>query len=307
MINIDLKTNPELYFDYREGLRFLRGVRDEDYAYREEVTLFHVYTEVRTPKELLSIKSFLATQNLQKTKLIVWSDYDISGQDNIQPYKGLVEFRVYNPKELAKGTPLEGSLSHMKVGGDKNHWMSSGVMRFLVLYKFGGVYFDMDMVLLRDFKPILGQDYAYQWGGSTDFAKVRPWEGDCHGPCAALMGATVGGEFINNCMAKLVNTQPTGETCFDEDLLGKVYREAPFTVFPSTFFNTEWLISKVNKKRSQDSDAEMFDKVMVDPDELHNGPFAWHWHNSHNKHKVVVPGSKFDFLSKLIDEKLSRR
>ena len=307
MINVDLKTNPELYFDYRKGLELLRGIKEEDYSFPKETTVFHVYTEVRTPKELMAIKSYVATQNLQRTKLIVWSDYDISDQDNIQPYKDYVDFRVYDPKELAKGTPLHGLNSHLSTGGDHNHWMSSGVMRFLVLYKFGGIYFDMDMILLRDFKPILNQDFAYQWGGSTDFAKKHRWEEDCHGPCAALLGAVKGNSFIKNCINRLVMTPPTGGTCYDEDMLGYVYAKNPFTVFPSTFFNTEWLMSKVAKEKAVEADKAMFDTKMIDPEGLFEGAFAWHWHNSSNKNKEVVEGSKFNLLENITDKKLRER
>ena len=302
MINISIRENPEMYFDYRKGLRFLADlICDVDTRTAKEVTYFHLYTEVRTPKEELAIKSYLATQDLVRTKLIVWSDYDISDQENIQDYTPFVEFKVYNPKELAKGTVLEGMDSHLEPGGDHNHWMSSGVMRFLVLYVYGGIYFDMDMVLLRDFTPILGQDFAYQWGGSTDFAKERRHEEDCHGPCAALVGCRKGSEFIHECLAQVARTELTGGTCLDEDLLSYVYRIVPFTVFPSTFFNTEWLMSKVDQPLSVEVEESWFSKELKDLDNLFLDAFSWHWHNSSNKSKDFVKGSKFDLLNKRMD------
>lgn len=309
MLNVTLDSHPDLYFvnNYRKGLDFLKGIKDKDYSYPAEITNFHVYTEFRNPKELLAIKSYLATQNLSKTKLIVWSDYDISDQENIQPYKDLVDFRVYNPRELAKGTPLEGVETHLETGGDHNHWMSSGVMRFLVLYKFGGVYFDMDMVLLRDFKPILGQNFAYQWGSSTDFAKERgraggnPWALESFGPCAALLGAVKGSLFIEDCMERLIATPPSGGTCYDEDMLAYVYAKRLFTVFPSTFFNTEWNTTDISLQNY------WFEHPMQDPENLFLEAFAWHWHNSSNRNKEVVEGSKFDLLEQFIDQKLQER
>ena len=77
MIPINYETHPDLYFDYRKTLDFLGSINPDDYEYPEEVTNFHVYTEARSPKELESIKSYIATQNLDKTKLTVWSEYDI--------------------------------------------------------------------------------------------------------------------------------------------------------------------------------------------------------------------------------------
>ena len=80
MINISYEQNPDLYFDYRLGLNLLRSLKEDDYSYPAEVVNFHVYTEVKTEKELECVKSFLATQNLNHTNLIIWSDYSI--EDN---------------------------------------------------------------------------------------------------------------------------------------------------------------------------------------------------------------------------------
>ena len=298
MIRISKETHPDLYFDYRKTLDFLGSINPDDYEYPEKTTNFHVYTEVRSPKELESIKSYLTTQNLDKTKLTVWSEYDISDQENIQPYKDLVDFVVYDPVDVAKDTPLEGNQIYTDVVDDDRHWMSSGVMRFLVLYKFGGIYMDMDMVLLRDFKPILDQNFAYQWGSSTDFAKERRWEEDCHGPCAAMLGAIKGDEYIENCIEQLLRTPiRTRTTCFDEDMMGPVYAKNPnaFTVFPSPFFDCDWLVSKVDQPLSVEAEDAWFEKP-PQPSNLFLESFAWHWHNSSNKHKTIVDGSKFSLL-----------
>ena len=173
MIDVTLENNRLLYEKYKSGLEFLSNINYDNYEYPKERIKFHVYTEVKSDKELESIKSYLATQNLDRTELIVWSDYDITNQVNIQPYKDLVTFKVYNAVEEAKGTPLEGRTKYLKPADTGRHWMNSGVMRFLVTYKYGGIYYDMDMVLLRDFKPLLNQNFAYQWGSSTNFAKIQ--------------------------------------------------------------------------------------------------------------------------------------
>ena len=68
MIDISYQNNPDLYFDYRLGLNLLRTINEDNYSYPDEVVNFHVYTEVKTEKELECIKSYLATQNLEKTK-----------------------------------------------------------------------------------------------------------------------------------------------------------------------------------------------------------------------------------------------
>ena len=307
MANLTIENNPSFYSDYRKGLQYLRDLDEGEYEYPENQSIFHVYSEFRTPKELMALKSYLATQNLEKTKLIVWSDYDISNQENIQPYKDLVDLRVYRAEDLAKDTPLENSKIHFSLGGDQNHWMHSGIMRFLALYNFGGIYYDMDIILLRDFKPILNQDFAYQWGGSTDFSKERRDLPDCHGPCAALVGARHKSEFIEECMQRLLITPPSGGTCYDEDMLSYVYKKTKFTVFPSSFFDTQWLISKVSVEDSIKAENEMFDIPVEDKSWLFLEAFAWHWHNSSYKDRTPVKDSKFYALEHLTNQRLKEK
>ena len=71
MIDISFEKNPELYTDYEKCIEFLKNIKIDNYEYPEEVTIFHVYSEIKNSKELMVIKSYLATQNLEKTKMIV--------------------------------------------------------------------------------------------------------------------------------------------------------------------------------------------------------------------------------------------
>ena len=109
MIDISFERNRELYEDYEECIKFLKTVDNSDYEYPQEKVKFHIYTEIKTTKELMAIKSYLATQNLEKTELVVWSDYDISDNPLVQPYKDMVTLKVYDPEMEAIGTPLEGN------------------------------------------------------------------------------------------------------------------------------------------------------------------------------------------------------
>ena len=87
MIDISFDKNPILYKDYEACQKMLSTIKNEDYEYPKNITLFHIYTEFRTDKEVECLKSFLATQNLDKCKLIIWSDYDINDNPLIQKYK----------------------------------------------------------------------------------------------------------------------------------------------------------------------------------------------------------------------------
>jgi len=300
MLNVSLDKTPELYLDYKKGLELLSTVKDEDYDYPQKTVLFHLYTEVKTDKELECIKSFLATQNLDRTKLIVWSDYDIQDNEFIRTYKDLVDFRVYDAKRESKGTPLENHpLWILGDISDTKHYMKSGILRFLVTYKYGGIWADMDMVFLRDFKSILDQEWAYMWGSERDFCNF--------GPCAAMMSFQKESQHSTRCLDEICSTPLVKDsTILDHMLLAKVYSKQPFTVFPSTFFNTEWLMNQTDRE-FRSLVGHGFDRIDTDRDFLFLDAFAWHWHNSSNKNREIQKGSKFDLLKnrteKLLREK----
>lgn len=301
VIDISLQNHAELYFDYRKGLKFLSNIKDEDYDYPDEKINFHIYTEVNNDKELECVKSFLATQNLEKTKLILWSDYDISDNELLKPYMDYIELKVYDARAEAIGTPLE--YEHAKLdASDSKHYLRSDLFRILILHKYGGVWADMDIVFLRDFKSILDQEYMYQWGSETNYG--------VEGACATILALKKQSEFSYKLLETL-KTMPTlaDSTIWGKDMFAKLWREWPnFTIFPSTFFNTEWLISKVDRPLSEDLENDWFyNRKNTAKDNLFLEAFAWHWHNSSKKTYPIQEGSKFDLLRNRTNELLKEK
>lgn len=301
MIDISFETHPELYTDYEQALKLLAGIDEFDFHFFKsrdiKRTNFHLYTEVKNEKELLSVKSFFATQNLDHSTLILWSDWDIRDNELLAPFKNYIDFRVYNPEELAQGTLLEGN--ERLQASDSLHYLKSGMLRFLAPYQMGGVWFDMDMVLLRGLVPILDQEFAYMWGSETDFAGF--------GPCAAFMNIHENSEHALICLEEIARAPIIPNTvCWDHQLLAKVYRRRPFTVFPSAFFNTEWQINVKTPGLGTAIENGWFSKN-EHSDTLFLEAFSWHWHNSNHKHDTIEVGSKFYNLNKYIDNALEER
>lgn len=298
MINISFETHPELYTDYEKALEFLRDVKEEHYNYPQHMVNFHLYTEVLNEKELLSVKSFYATQNLKHTKLILWSDWDIRHNKLLAPFKDLIDFRVYYPIELAKETIIDGNTKQL-FATDDLHYLKSGMLRFLAPYKMGGVWLDMDMVLLRDLIPVLDQEFAYMWGSETDFTGF--------GPCAAFMNIHERSEHAHICLEELIKAPIVPNTvCWDHQLLAKVYKRRPFTVFPSAFLNTEWQINVKHLGKGTKIEQGWFNKN-EHSSTLFLEAFSWHWHNSCHKNDMIEPECKFYNLHELIDKKLKER
>lgn len=296
MINISYETHPELYTDYIKALEFLKDIKEEHYDVPEHTVNFHLYTEIKNEKELLSVKSFFATQNLEYTTLILWSDWDIRDNKLLAPFKEYIDFRIYNPLELAKGTVLEGNTEQL-MATDQLHYMMSGMLRFLAPYKMGGIWYDMDMVLLRNLVPVLDQEFAYMWGSETDFTG--------YGPCAAFMNIHEGSEHASLCLEEIARMPIIPNTvCRDHQLLAKIYQRRPFTVFPSAFFNTEWQINVKYLGKGTKIEQGWFNKTEYS-DTLFLEAFSWHWHNSSHKRDLIEPGCKFYNLNKHIDNMLS--
>lgn len=307
MLDINYKTHPEYYKDFESCQEYLEELCDCGFEYPEEVTNFHVYTEVRNEKELECIKSFLATQNLEKTKLIVWSDYSIEDNPLIQPYKKYLDLRIWNALEESKGTIIEEEIAKLSAT-DGKYYLQSDLLRLLALHKYGGVWIDMDIIFLRDFISILDQEYMYQWGSETDFAN--------QGACATVIALKKESEFSVELLKEL-KVMPIigGTTIWGKELFASLWRRGyRYTIFPSPFFNTEWLISKSPRRTPEEAmqlgkniQGSWFEKNDYVEDYLFLESFTWHWHNSSHKHLPIVEGSKFDTLRKLTNMRLEEK
>ena len=291
MIDISYRTHPELYHDYESCLEYLRSIEPNSDPV-DEPLIFHVYSDMKSPKELLCIKSYLATQDLTRTKLILWSDVDLSNNKLLLPFISLIELRRYNPEEEARGTIMEGQHSFLSAKDDK-HYLQSDLMRILVCHKYGGIFIDMDIVLLRDFSPLFGMEYMYMWGSETDFKK--------EGACATVLSCIKGSEFSQRLLEGILQSPIIeGTTCWGKDMFAKMYREKEFPILPSTFFNTEWCINVKYKGKATEIQNTWFDAPITDESHLFLEAFAWHWHNTSWQHKRPKDGSKFDRLEKMM-------
>lgn len=111
------------------------------------------------------LKSFFATQNLEKTKFILWSNGDLSQNEFVSPflrkYPNSFSVQVVDVDVLARHTPLAGSpsLRHQ----DKRAWVDGDIIRLLLTWEYGGVWVDMDSLLTRDLSPLLEHEFVTQW------------------------------------------------------------------------------------------------------------------------------------------------
>jgi hypothetical protein len=74
-----------------------------------------------------------------------------------------VRVRHWDPLEAVVGTPLQGKVREANLRrNDVINWMGGDLLRMIVVQKYGGLYFDLDTLFLRDVSPLLNEDFIYR-------------------------------------------------------------------------------------------------------------------------------------------------
>jgi Glycosyltransferase sugar-binding region containing DXD motif len=191
-----------------------------------------------------------------------------------------VTLRLYDAETEARDTPL-ANRPEVYRQRDSRAYRDGDLFRVLVLYKYGGIYADMDTVLLRSLGVFLDQEFLYQWESFDD--KYAP----------ALLRLRAGGDFARALIDGLIEI-PAGKYNWGRENMGRACRLGHrIAVFPSAFFNTEWqAIPRFEPFKKMPYSSEMYE-----------GAFAWHWHNKWDD--PIEPGSKFQLLEAQFDERLA--
>lgn len=143
--------------------------RVTDFIPGDQRTQFHTYwrndlAQFSTRQEWL-LKSFFATQNLATSRLVLWSNGDLSSNPLLrwysQKYPHAFALAIVNIPMLARGTSLEGS-ERLRIK-DERAWVDGDLIRLLLLWQHGGVWIDMDSLLTRSLEPLLEHEFVTQW------------------------------------------------------------------------------------------------------------------------------------------------
>ncbi|KAF4618634.1 hypothetical protein D9613_010101 [Agrocybe pediades] len=171
------KTGVEAGMSMRMGLdcyNFAGTIKQEHRASRsplpaEERTQYHTYWRNDLapfgPRQEWMLKSFFATQDIATSRLILWSNGDLSSnqilRSYLQHYPDAFALKIVNIPELARGTELAGS--DLLKSKDAKAWIDGDLIRLLLLWNYGGVWVDMDSLLTRDLDPLLEHEFVTQW------------------------------------------------------------------------------------------------------------------------------------------------
>lgn len=291
MIKISEENNPELYsMPIDRCLDFLKKIEDCEIKTDEKI-IFHTYWHIGREferKQILPLKSFLATQNLKTCELYVWSNVDLSNNEHIKDILPYITLKIYDPLKESIGTPVENN-TRILDSKDDICWLNGDLFRVLVLHNYGGVYYDMDVALLRDFSPILDQEFMYMWGFSPKAAGIN----------GAVMRLFKKSKLSYDLLNEISNSNPVPRShVWNRELYVKVRNyNKDWTVFPSGFFNSEWQDDPEQNWGSDEKNA--FNEIYY---KLYDGAFSWHWHNRWDN--KIHPKSKWKKIENIIEKKL---
>lgn len=242
---------------------------------------FHVFWNgILNRRQLLCINSYLFSQNLSKTTLTVWLDSNYEHNLKLIPKHPNILVKKYNALQESKGTPFE---NYDFINYNKNLKFRSDLARMMILYNYGGIYFDLDFILFQDLSCISNLEFLYQWGG-------------VEGGNNALLGLKKGSNTTIQIMNKYIKflTQGCNHTSekynkdynfklgFTHELFSK---EIDIFCFPSAFFDPIWILD-FKKQTSKYDELNNFDnffkttKKKIKIETFFQGLLlGYHWHS----------------------------
>lgn len=116
------------------------------------------------------IDSILKTQDPSSSRIIMWSNGDLLAkqasrdilESRLLANADRIELRVIDFAALSMGTPMQNSPMLQKVN-DPRAWVDGDLARVLVLWQYGGLWVDMDHIVLRDMRPLFEHEWVTQW------------------------------------------------------------------------------------------------------------------------------------------------
>jgi hypothetical protein len=246
----------------------------------------HLYWHGRIGrKQALAISSFLATQDLATAQLCLWLDaregYEGHAANRwLEPLLPRITVKAFDARQETRGTPLEGCAELYDQLPPVRH---SNLVRSVVLYTYGGVYADMDVVFLRDLSPLMRAarppEFCYRWSAAQPYANSAVLALEQHSAAA--------GALLARCREKR-SCRPRDVLRFDDT------PDLDLLVLPCPYFDPLWPIrdgrdrvSAAPFRRFEDFFRRFGWRVArpaIPPtlDSFFPGAFTYHWHNGWN-------------------------
>jgi hypothetical protein len=252
------------------------------------------------PWQATTLALLLASQRPGAFRIVLWSpDSSAPYPPALAPFfaSGAVAYRVFDPVAEAQGTPFEGStLLRLR---DRQAYADSDIFRLIALYKYGGVYLDLDVWVFRDLAPLLAWEWATEFsadhaagaGALFNNAAVHFFAGS---PAMEALAA-----------AALHGTLPVLRSwAYGPHLLDRVFAAAaaagaapPFAPLPWCFFHGMWSVGDVGSPLREVGDEHVVGAAPWRGSEVLAAAWGLHLHGL-PRTRAAAPGSLVDVLTR---------
>ena len=248
--------------DYEETINIAINLSGE---YSKSV-IFHCYWNgILNEKHLYSILScFYFNVYKNKHKIILWLENNIQNQYNtlIEKYAEIKYFSLSDEKN--KINFIDNNFYY-----NKSLSFYSDVVRYLLLYNYGGAWFDLDCFILRSFDPIFynyeNEICVYQWENQNYpngaiYISLEPKQLKMKKNIEFIINLNYGWGFQ--------------EAYLSYDL------PLDMLVLPCSWFDPDWIQNPYN------IGTKNFFKntnIQYDYNNFFKGSFSYHWHNKWNE------------------------
>ncbi len=267
--------------DYKETIKLALNIDIANNAYTKPV-IFHCYWNGQlNEKHVISIKTCYFFNVLKHTqnKIILWIENNSPNEHNaeIEKYADIKYFSLNNE---IKETFLENK--HFNF--NKALSFFSDTVRYFLLYKYGGCWFDLDCFFLRSFEPLFN-NYENE-------IVVYQWEKQNYPNGAIYISLIPFSEKMKRNIEFIINRNK-----------GWGFQEANLTydlpldmlVLPCSWFDGSWISNPYNL--TCDDFFKTTDK-RYNFDIFFKGAFSYHWHNRWNTQ--IEPNSIIKQLNNII-------
>lgn len=283
--------------DYTETIELCKNMNE---SYDKSI-IFHCYWNGQlNEKHLYSIKSCYYFN--KKHKIVLWLEKNKENKFNKEIEK-YAEIKIFDLEREKKNTFLEGKRFRF----NKALSFYSDVVRYILLYKYGGCWFDLDVLFLRSFDPLF---FNYE----KDIC-VYQWESQNY-PNGAI--------FI--CLEEKSEKMKRNIEFIMKRGKGWGFQEAKLTydsdldmlVLPCSWFDPGWLRTPyrlgpknffISSKIAEDNAiskgvSEEYLKIYKEKkiENFHKGAFCYHWHGKWNEE--IHEDSIMNHLIKIIENNL---
>ena len=276
-LNVSVALAPSAYSDLRDCLALVRSIPPSRFCER---TVFHSFWGNLPVRDQAAwfILSFLATQDLEFAELWVWSPpgVAVAADPLMAPFVGHpnVFFKEWVPEREAVGTQLAARTDVIAAAHDTAFWLETDLLRSLALLVYGGVYVDMDVLLLRNFGPLLGDEWLYQWGTGCVLSN------------GAVMRLHKGSVLAQRLLAVIIDTPAEPKTTkWGREAYLITSHTVPFLRLPVCVHNALWM-SNLGEPRAVFNDKPHFSRW--------HGGFSMHLHGPvFSQGPDAPPGSEY--------------